>query len=372
MAKVFVRKVSKYFFIGLTVLVVLLFLLACLTPYLNPKTWWLIGFIGLTVPYLIALLILLILFWLMAKPKVAWVPIITLLLGLQQISVFLSLHIGDDFVQTKDSASLRVITWNVQSFNGLSKNRDAKKLVRNEMVESIHKLQADVVCLQEFNTASAEQANNLALFSKNYPYHFFSQDYTRSKGQYFSGCIIFSKYPIVGSNRMTYPVAESLIYADVIKGTDTIRVYTTHLQSFKFKKEDYEGLDNMGNTDEATMNAKMNVFKKMKLAFKRRGVQADMVRKEIDKSPYPSIICGDFNDVPNSYTYFHIKGDRQDAFLKEKFGIGRTYIWLSPTLRIDYLLPDKNFEVKQFELVDEDLSDHLMLVCDVKLKNQAQ
>ncbi len=38
--------------------------------------------------------------------------------------------------------------------------------------------------------------------------------------------------------------------------------------------------------------------------------------------PYPEIICGDFNDVPNSFTYFTIKGPRQDAFLEKgaKFG----------------------------------------------------
>jgi endonuclease/exonuclease/phosphatase family metal-dependent hydrolase len=116
----------------------------------------------------------------------------------------------------------------------------------------------------------------------------------------------------------------------------------------------------------------MNVFKKMKLAFNRRGKQTEIVKAETDKSPYASIVCGDFNDVPNSNTYFNIKGNRQDAFLKQHFGIGRTYIWMAPTLRIDYILPDKNFEVKQFDLVDEDLSDHLMLVSDLKLKSKAQ
>jgi endonuclease/exonuclease/phosphatase family metal-dependent hydrolase len=93
-----------------------------------------------------------------------------------------------------------------------------------------------------------------------------------------------------------------------------------------------------------------------------------MVREELNKSPYPFIICGDFNDVPNSYTYFHIKGNSQDAFLKKGFAIGRTYIALAPTLRIDYILPSPEFEVKQFDMIDEDLSDHIMLVTDLILK----
>jgi endonuclease/exonuclease/phosphatase family metal-dependent hydrolase len=80
------------------------------------------------------------------------------------------------------------------------------------------------------------------------------------------------------------------------------------------------------------------------------------------------VICGDFNDVPNSYTYFHIRKDWQDAFLQTSLGIGRTYLALALTLRIDYILPDKNFYILQFDLVDEDLSDHLMLVADIGIK----
>lgn len=370
MAKKFVRRAAKFFFVGLNILAVVLFLLACLTPYLNTENWWWIGYIGLMVPYLILLLVLLIIFWIAVKPKIAWVSFIALLIGWKQISVLFSFHLGNEFIKKKEAEVLRIVDWNVQSFNGLTKNREAKKIIRTEIAESIAKLSPDIVCLQEFNTATnnGEQSDNLSLFTKSYPFYFFSKDYQRNNGQYQSGCIIFSRYPIIKSERIKYPAAESLIYADIVKGNDTIRVHTTHLQSFKFKKEDYDGLDNLGNADEAAVYASMNVFKKMKLAFKRRGKQADIVRTAIDKSPYPSIICGDFNDVPNSYTYFHVKGERQDAFLKQRFGIGRTYIWMAPTLRIDYMLPDKDFEVKQFDLVDEDLSDHLMLVGDFKLK----
>lgn len=370
MAKTFIRRASKVFFVGLNVLVVVLFLLACLTPYLNTENWWWIGYIGLIVPYLVLVLVLSIIFWIAVKPRIAWVSLICLLIGWKQLSVLFAFHLSPELVKQKEENVIRIVDWNVQSFNGLTKNKEAKKLVRNEIAEGIAKLNPDIICLQEFNTAinAGDKADNLSLFTKQYPHYFFSKDYQRNKGDYHSGCIIFSKFPIIQSDRIKYPAAESLIYVDVVKGNDTIRVYTTHLQSFKFKKEDYDGLDNLGNTDEASVSASKNVFKKMKLAFKRRGKQANIVREETDKSPYPSIICGDFNDVPNSYTYFHIKGERQDAFLKQRFGIGRTYIWLAPTLRIDYMMPDNNFEVKQFDLVDEDLSDHLMLVGDFKLK----
>ena len=84
------------------------------------------------------------------------------------------------------------------------------------------------------------------------------------------------------------------------------------------------------------------------------------------------IFCGDFNDIPNSYTYYKIRGDMQDAFLEKGFGIGRTFTALSPTLRIDYILASKQFSILQFNRVTKKYSDHYMLVADLSLKNRGQ
>lgn len=366
MAKNVFRRATKTVLISINVIISVLFLVACLSPYVNPSRWWLNGFTGLIVPYLLLVLIFFVIFWLTVKPRLVWIPLLTLAFGWQQIAVVFAWHPGAGFSKRRHDAVLRIVDWNVQSFNGLSKNSESKKLVPNELAASIMKLEPDVICMQEFNNAS--NADNISLFSRQYRYHYFSRDYERSNGTYQSGCIIFSKFPVLDSGRIQYPVAESLIYVDILKGNDTIRIYTTHLQSFKFKKADYSDLEKIKDQDEESLSASKSIFRKMKLAFSRRGVQANMVREEIDKSPYPSVICGDFNDVPNSYAYFHIKGERQDVFLKKGFAIGRSFIALAPTLRIDYILPDKKFEVKQFDMVDEDLSDHIMLVTDLLLK----
>lgn len=366
MAKSFFRRATKTGFITVNVIVSVLFLIACLSPYVNPARWWMIGFTGLIVPYLVITLILFLIFWLTVRPVWAWLPILTLAIGWQQLSVVFAWHPGAGFTKRKTANSLRIIDWNVQSFNGLTNNKEVKRLIPSEVAASILKQEPDVICLQEFN--SADNADNISLFTRQYPYHFFSRDYERAGAGYQSGCIIFSKYPMIDSGKIKYKVAESLIYADILKGSDTIRVYTTHLQSFKFKKEDYNDMEKIREQDDKTFSASRNLLRKMKLAFSRRGLQADMVREQMDKSPYPSVICGDFNDVPNSYVYFRIKGGYQDAFLQKGFAIGRTFIALAPTLRIDYILADRKFEIKQFDMIDEDLSDHIMLVSDILLK----
>jgi endonuclease/exonuclease/phosphatase family metal-dependent hydrolase len=351
--------------------IVTLWLISCLTPYLNPSKWWMIGFVGLIVPYLILGLIIFLIFWLFVKPKLALIPVVALLIGYQQLNVVFAWKPGPDVSENKPEKVLRVISWNVQSLNGNTKTRTAKQLARTELAESIQKLNADVVCLQEFNHTDGHQSesDNLSLFKSQYPYHFFSKDYERNGGSYQSGCIIFSKYPIIHQDKIKYPVAESLIYADIVKDDDTIRIFNTHLQSFKFKQADYSDLEKIKEQDDETLKASKNIIRKMRLAFKRRGVQAEIVRKAMDASPHKSLICGDFNDVPNSYTYFHIRGNYQDAFLKKGFGIGRTFISLASTLRIDYILPDPGFQVKMFDMIDEGLSDHIMLVADLQLKN---
>ncbi|MCW3114537.1 MAG: hypothetical protein JWR18_2933 [Segetibacter sp.] len=363
-----IRKVFNRIFVIINCLIAAVFLIACLVPYLNPSTWWFMGVIGLSVPYMALLLVFFMFFWWVVKPSLSLIPIITLLIGWKQLSVLFATHKYQTFTEKKDSTYLRIVDWNTRSLEGLSNKADKKRIDRATIPETIIAQKPDIICLQEFNNSATQ--NNLRRFKENYPYHYFSRDFERPKQGYQAGCIIFSRYPIVDSGKVRFPgnSSESLIYADIATPKKIVRIFTTHLQSFKFKQEDYEDIEIIKNTENKTLPASKSLLQKMKLAYTKRGEQADIVRDALDHSPYPSIICGDFNDVPNSYTYFHIRKDWQDVFLATSLGIGRTYIALAPTLRIDYILPDNNFYVQQFDLVDEDLSDHLMLVADIGIK----
>ena len=93
-----------------------------------------------------------------------------------------------------------------------------------------------------------------------------------------------------------------------------------------------------------------------------------MIASLLADSPYPVIVTADLSDVPNSYTYFTVRGTLQDAFLQKGYGIGRTFRGLSPTLRIDYIFADPRFSVQQFKRVKKDYSDHYMLVADLQLQ----
>jgi endonuclease/exonuclease/phosphatase (EEP) superfamily protein YafD len=147
-------------------------------------------------------------------------------------------------------------------------------------------------------------------------------------------------------------------------------VFTTHLQSVQFRQRDYDAISEIKNAEDSLFANSKTVLSKLRKAMKLRSAQAKIARQIMDDSPYPAIFCGDLNDVPNSHTYFTIRGNMQDAFLEKGFGIGRTYSSLSPTLRIDYIFTGQQFQIAQFTRVVKFLSDHFMLMADVQLKQK--
>lgn len=350
----------------MNVIAVLLLALATLIPYIRNEQFWPIGFIGLAFPYIVLMLLFSIVFWLIVKPKLALISVLALLVSYKHISAFFGFSTATFKINTKDSFAIRIVTWNVQGFNGLTKNKTTKRLIREDIIDLIKNYNPDIICLQEFNNAKSGGApgDNLNFFKKDFPYVFFPVDY--AYGNYESGTIILSKLPFIETGKLRYTNEEHLLYATVKNANDSIRIYTTHLQSFNLNPDDYQNIEDIKHQE--SIRGSRSLIKKLRTGNIFRNKQAAIIKQELSKYTGHSVICGDFNDVPNSYTYFTIRHNRQDAFLQKDFGLGRTFISIAPTLRIDYILPTKSLDVIQFDMADEGLSDHLMLVTDVRVK----
>jgi endonuclease/exonuclease/phosphatase family metal-dependent hydrolase len=368
-------------FIILNIITVLLFLLACANAFLHPGKWWLIALLGLIFPLLFLLLVCFVLAGIFLPGWRRWslISFLALLIGWSNIHSFLALHPGNGFTTAKAPGSIRVLTWNIRSFDEWITKKKGASGHREKMLDFIAGQNPDVVCLQEFlHSHQSTDSCNIPYYQQrlHLPYFVFSHDYTWTNPRnekYEAGVAILSRYPIVDSMVMFFTrpggfhSTESLISADIQIGKDTVRVFTTHLQSVLFHGKDFHDIEIIKNVDDSILSASRSIAKKLGYAFRRRADQAREVRALLDKCPYPGIICGDFNDVPNSYTYFTIRREWQDAFLQKGFGIGRTYVYISPTLRIDYILADRKFSVLQCRKFPLPWSDHNPVVADLRL-----
>jgi endonuclease/exonuclease/phosphatase family metal-dependent hydrolase len=367
------RVFTTRFFICSNIIAVFLFLLSCLAPWLNPQKWWVISFLGLGFPLLLVTVLFFLIGWLLVRrPRYAVFSLVAILLGIKSVTVIFAFHRSGTFVYAKEPHSIRVATWNVARFVEMKRNNNKGSQTRLKMMDLIKQQDADVICLQEFfHSLDSAWYQNINYVSENlhYPYWYFSRDL--DAGVHFTGCIIFSRYPIVDSGMIRYPrptLPDALIHADIKVNNDTIRVYTTHLQSIQFGKTDYERIGKIEGAEDSLLSNSRTILTKIKKGFTYRSIQADLINEVLGDSPHPVLFCGDLNDVPTSYTYFTVRGNMQDAFLKKGFGIGRTFSSLSPTLRIDYILADKQYKILQFNRVIKNYSDHYMLVADLQLK----
>ncbi len=374
-----IRTVIKRFFIIANCIVVVFFGMACLNAFLHPAKWWFIAFTGLAFPFLLVLVFGFFIFWLVFRSKWALLPLLTMVAGYSNIRALLGFNYGSTFPEKKTSpAHIRVMSWNVHAYTGQVKKSDSANHERNDILKFIRQKEPDIICMQEFIEIRHKTffSNVQDIQALGYPYHYRVTDYERRKDNFQLGVVIFSKYPIIDSIHFRYPgpqkyrASESLIGADIKINNDTIRVYNTHLQSVLFGDDEFRKLEIIKNVEDSLVDASRSIVRKLKLGYSYRGDQVDIVRRELDASAYPEIICGDFNDIPNSYTYFRVKGDRQDAFQEKGAGIGRTFSSISPTLRIDYIMADKQFEVTGYKSYVLSYSDHYPVLTDLRLRRQ--
>lgn len=367
------RRITKTVFLVLNIIASCVFLVACLSPVADPVKWWFVSLLGLGFAFLVVTLIAFILFWLFFKPRYLLLSLVPLLIGYKNVAAFFAFNTTQKFNYQKSKETVRIAHWNVARFVEWRRNNNRGSQIRLKMMDQIKEQNADVLCLQEFFTSTDTQYyNNLTHLMKELGYPHFYFAWSNDGYQQWFGNAIFSRIPIVDSGKVFYPHAkwpETLLYADLVHNRDTFRVYTTHLQSLQFKKEDFENIEEIKDGQPNIISNSKGIFGKVRRAMQLRKSQAEIIREMLSNDPYPAVLTGDFNDVPNSYAYATILGDKfQDVFLKKGFGVGRTFSGISPTLRIDYLLASKEFEIGQFNRIVRNLSDHYMLVADLRLK----
>jgi len=376
MAKSFFRRLTKRFFIIVNIIVAILFLLGCYGYLFNPSYFWPVGFLTLSAFYFLLLLVIFFIFWLFVKRVYTLIPVISLLLAFKPVRNIIPFRFSAPFTKERSENALRLMSWNVAQFNVMDDKKHPD--IKSRMIDIIDQYDPDIACFQEMvaEDSTVKKHGHIDEFMAKFKFADYLYSYNEKEdfwGYAHFGIIIFSKYPIISKRTVSfYPNDYNSIfqYIDILKGADTIRVFNIHLQSLRFSRDNLKYIDDPTLEKERTLEESKSIIGKFRNGFLRRQVQADRIKAEIAKSPYPVIVCGDFNDVPNSYAYHIIGKDLQNAFVEKGSGLGRTFTGISPVLRIDNIFADHRFEVQQFLRINKKLSDHFPIFADVQLNKK--
>lgn len=333
----------------INVVFVLLWFCAFLSPYINPKTFSFGALLAIGYPLLLLVHLFFILYWMLRFNKVIYLSVSILLL-----SYFFSVPVFQTKSKFKALAkdnSFSILSFNNQLSYFSGGQKEKVQAHQSKIIHFLNQQNTDVLCLQE---ARKGMTSNL-----NYPYK-----------AVFGFSQIYSKFEIISSKEIVFheTSTNNSCYADLIIHKDTIRVYNLHLESLHLGNDDY---DILKQWDEETLEEQLQdktkkISNKISKASSKRVSQVEKIIESINNSPYPTLLCGDFNDVPQSYIYRKLNAGHKDAFLESGKGFGATYRQLIFPFRIDFILADKRWSAYNFKVLEEKLSDHQAIRCDIE------
>ena len=340
---------------GIVALCMFIGKMAC---FINPADHILPSYLGLAFPYLLLANVAFLLFWIARKKIYFLIPIISIVICYSETRRTFS--IGHDHRAVGDTLS--VTSYNVQMFQFFAPKE------KNKTVQYILNCGSDIVCIQEFGHSTRRgylsQKDITDTLSTLYPYCAVYENQLTWNAQI--GVAILSKYPIVKKGVIDYESEHnSAVYADIVVKGDTIRVFDCHFESNKLTEEEKAKLRKIKAVSKNDANSVVNsVSTKMSTSYKIRAKQAEIVNNLIKQTKYPIILCGDFNDVPVSYTYHTVMGDRLvDSFEECGSGYGYTYNGKLFHFRIDQIMHSKEGKAIQFHIEKEKYSDHYPISC---------
>ena len=158
------------------------------------------------------------------------------------------------------------------------------------------------------------------------------------------------------------------LIADVRINNQYIRVINNHFETTSVNA--YRGIITApGKSLKVRVKAVKDLILKMKSNYQKRVEQADTIRAEIERSPYPGLVCGDFNDTPASYTYHRTREDLVDGFRDCGSDYQYTFRQLYRLWRIDYVFYSESLKGQDCFSPDVSYSDHNMVVWRGCVKN---
>ena len=244
--------------------------------------------------------------------------------------------------------TLSMVSYNVGLFRHGPAGADRLELAE-EVAAYVNSLNADIVCLQEFYLP--ENISIDSWLRSHFP-GYKAEYYMLTGKNWRAGNVTLTRQKASAKGKEDFEKSTNMaLWTDIPLGDTNLRVYNCHFESYNISlpaivKKDVEETE-----------------RKLRRSIKERPRQVAKVLKGIDSAPVHSIVAGDFNDTPLSYTYFRLIRGRRDSFMRAGKGFGATYSALWPLLRLDYILyPKEDLEAVSYRIEKVKYSDHYPVI----------
>lgn len=310
---------------------IVIFLLGTLlNDYVKPSSFPLLNLLSLAFPVLIIMHVLMIIFWILVQKKTALIFI---------LFTFFLIHPARRWVnfsgKSKDAANLKIVTLNGHS-----------GIMGEKAIQSyLNSVNPDVVFFQESRFYKHEILN---LKDLKYRYKCFIVE-------------LHSKFEILEAGSiLDNPLQGSSFYADIKISGRKIRLVNVYLEPFRFNKKMFKS-----NVTISTFGQHLNTFENIFLVHQG---QVAIIKKFLNESPYPVILAGDFNAVPNSYEYYHLGKGLKDVFMEVGNGSSTSFHDYKFPIRIDYVFCSREIKPISYK-VDRSvkISDHFPVIAEFKI-----
>ncbi|MCB9071299.1 MAG: endonuclease/exonuclease/phosphatase family protein [Prevotellaceae bacterium] len=360
------RKIIKYTSLLINLFFVLLYLCGLLSSVIPADKFVWFSYLGLAFPLLILIQIGFIIFWITRKKWLFLISLGVLIISYPAVNRAFTFPFHSKQPIIEGKPVVKLLTYNVAIFGG-------EKEFKNIM-HVIDETDADIVCLQEFgcymNHNLLTQHQIVSAFRKRYPYRHLW--YKNQRDNVSWGVATFSKYPIVHKEKIEYTSDYNVsVYSDIVIDTDTVRIFNNHLESNKFTIRDLKHYKSLSEdfSHKKFWSITEHMSYKLGAAYQVRAQQARAVRDSIAKSPYPVVVCGDFNDVPQSYAYRTISKGLCDIQTSTSWGYNYTFHSNGMFVDIDHVLVSKEaITPLRYSVIHKAYSDHYPVLATWQVK----
>lgn len=352
MGKLAVQKYFALMFLIITIIVMLFTFAGLFGGSLDPAGNTAIAMLVYALPILLVINVLLVIYWLVRRRWI-WLimPVVTLLCSIPyMLSIFQPRGLATDSEARK---GIKIATYNVELFG-----RETTGFKAEAVLAEMKKQKIDILCMQEYSEHRGDKENSES-YKEYFPY--------MAMGN--ADMVIYSRFPIKEQKNLPFEdTNNSAMWATIdVNGYD-VRVFNVHLETTGFNRTLRQASKVRQQGYDVESNSVLKaIYGNYTLGMIVRAGQARTVANEISSSTIPTIVCGDFNDVPYSYVYNTMLGDLVDGFKECGSGFMKTFRAPKKPVRIDYIFHSESLSGLTYYYKDLTYSDHFPVFMKIAL-----